>query len=189
MLAVDEAASAEPAPDLLVLPAACDTGGTVPTAATVVAAATSLLESLAARARDWGVYVVVGVHVHRGAGWGAATILIDPDGDRVCEAMATADSSSWVVCPSQIGAIALQGSSSRGAGCASLPPEFDILAIHTVDGGRNDLPPLTDMRNNQDGPLHGAKTVFRAQVSAAGCRGRRPCTGDRRTGRNGACQR
>jgi predicted amidohydrolase len=81
----DEACRAEPAPDLVILPEACDTGRPGhPVQRLTLAMAESFSASLAAKAREWGVYVCGGYHgfddemavVSVGA-------LYDPDGDTI----------------------------------------------------------------------------------------------------------
>ncbi|UCG15402.1 MAG: carbon-nitrogen hydrolase family protein [Phycisphaerales bacterium] len=81
---VDEACSADPSPDLVVLPEACDTGQSEePTSSITPAMADGFGQSLASKAREWGVYVAAGFHqVVDGAPIGSAA-LYDPDGDVV----------------------------------------------------------------------------------------------------------
>lgn len=78
---IHRAASATPAPDVLVLPGACDTGGAVPKGRLREASLQSVRETIAWQARDWGVYIAVGLHRLRDdilVPWAA---LFDPNGD------------------------------------------------------------------------------------------------------------
>ena len=81
---IDEACSADPSPDLLVLPEACDTGRSEGrTSSLTPAMADGFGQSLASKAREWGVYVAAGFHqVVDGVPVGSA-VLYDPDGDVV----------------------------------------------------------------------------------------------------------
>jgi len=80
---IDEAASASVAPDLLVLPGACDTGGAVSGRGWSNASLEGVKEYLAWKARDWGVFIAAGLHVRHGDTWEPCAVLFDPDGDVV----------------------------------------------------------------------------------------------------------
>ena len=81
---IDEACSADPSPDLVILPEACDTGQPEGRTSSITPAmADGFGQSLASKAREWGVYVAAGFHqVVDGAPIGSAA-LYDPDGDVV----------------------------------------------------------------------------------------------------------
>jgi len=80
---IDEAANASVAPDLLVLPGACDTGGAVSGRGWSDASIEGVKEYLAWKARDWGVFIAAGLHVRHGDTWEPCAVLFDPDGDIV----------------------------------------------------------------------------------------------------------
>lgn len=80
---IEEAARADPAPDLLVLPGACDTGGAVSGRGWSDASLEGAREYLAWKARDWGVFIAAGLHVRHGEKWEPCAVLFDPDGDAV----------------------------------------------------------------------------------------------------------
>ncbi|MCH8251364.1 MAG: hypothetical protein IID36_02810 [Planctomycetes bacterium] len=79
--AIDEAARCEQAPDLLVLPGACDTGGKELTAPTTMAAHQAVREAIASKAREWGVFIAAGLHVGERDAFRHAILLFDPDAD------------------------------------------------------------------------------------------------------------
>ncbi|HNQ24132.1 MAG TPA: hypothetical protein PKK06_13680 [Phycisphaerae bacterium] len=79
--AIDEAAQAEPPPDLLVLPGGCDSGGLLGERGYPAAQGQEFREVIAWQARQWGVYLAAGLHRTRGEGPVPVTLLFDPDGD------------------------------------------------------------------------------------------------------------
>lgn len=79
--AIDEAARCEQAPDLIVLPGACDTGGKELTAPTTMAAHQAVREAIASKAREWGVFIAAGLHVGERGAFRHAVLLFDPDAD------------------------------------------------------------------------------------------------------------
>ncbi len=82
--AVDEAAQGDPAPDLLVLPGACDTCGAVRSPRGMGSAnLEGAKENIAFKARDWGVFVAAGLHFPFDDRRGLCAVLFDPDGDIV----------------------------------------------------------------------------------------------------------
>jgi hypothetical protein len=81
--AMDRAAKTELAPDLLVLPGACDTGGVTSTRRGHEAGLVGVRETIAFKAREWGVYVAAGLHEPRGDARAPVAVLFDPDGDIV----------------------------------------------------------------------------------------------------------
>lgn len=83
---IRRAASTRPAPDLLILPGACDTGGASVKDSLSEASMQCVRGSLAFEARDWGVYIAAGLHDRVDGGWVPASVLFDPDGDVVASA-------------------------------------------------------------------------------------------------------
>lgn len=79
--AVETAAGADPAPDLLVLPGRCDTGGAVGSRGLYDASLTAVRERLAGLAREWGVFIAAGLHCRHGDAFEPRAVLIDADGD------------------------------------------------------------------------------------------------------------
>lgn len=84
--AIHRAVETSPAPDLLVLPGACDTGGAAAAASSSRATCQSVRGMIALKAREWGVYIAAGLHVRHGQSWVPSTFLFDPDGDDVAVA-------------------------------------------------------------------------------------------------------
>ena len=80
---VDRAAEGAPPPDLLALPCACDTGGAQLRRATTDAMLECVRSALAAKAREWGVYIAAGLHDRREGPPEHRAVLFDPDGDIV----------------------------------------------------------------------------------------------------------
>lgn len=81
MRAVDEACKADPAPDVVVLPGAVDTGGRISPGGYTEAILDGIAGLLSAKAREWGVYVGVGLHRFERSGLRPVSVLMDPDGD------------------------------------------------------------------------------------------------------------
>ena len=86
--ALERAAGVDPAPDLLVLPGACDTGGATSGRRWPNASLECARENIAWKAREWGVFVAAGLHVRRGDTLQACALLFDPDGDVVARSVA-----------------------------------------------------------------------------------------------------
>jgi len=81
--AIDAAASITDAPDLIVLPGACDNGGSASSRGCSRSALEGVREGLAWLAREWGVYIAAGLHAEHEAVWEPCAVLLDPDGDVV----------------------------------------------------------------------------------------------------------
>ena len=81
--AIDRVAGCTPAPDVLVLPGSCDTGGAALHRYWTEACAETACATLAWKAREWGVYIVAGLHRRREEQWRTYAALFDPDGDIV----------------------------------------------------------------------------------------------------------
>lgn len=107
--AIDRAAEGDPAPDLLVLPGACDTGGAAPRSGWRPAVLEGVLESIAWKAREWGVLVAAGLHVSHEETFVPCAALFDADGDIVARSAAAASRAR-----SEAGAPAETWSSSVG---------------------------------------------------------------------------
>ena len=90
--AVDRAAGVDPAPDLLVLPGACDTGGAPAGRTFSDAGLEGIRANLAWKAREWGVFIAAGSHVRRAENLVPCALLFDADGDIVVQSIAPADS-------------------------------------------------------------------------------------------------
>ncbi len=88
--AIDEAANANPAPDLIALPGACDTGGVSPARGGDQTALEVVKGNMALKAREWGVFMAVGLHVQCDDKWIPCAVLFDPDGDVVVRSVASA---------------------------------------------------------------------------------------------------
>lgn len=81
--AVDDAADQEPAPDLILLPGGLDMGGAAAGRTAEPAHQALVRETLAWKAREWGVYIAAGLHARSEDGWAPCGVLFDPDGDIV----------------------------------------------------------------------------------------------------------
>jgi len=97
---IGQAAGAEPAPDLIVLPGACDTAGVAD--AGTSAPAPGCCEALAAQAREWGVFIAAGMGIADADDGGLQALLFDPDGDVLARATSE-DLTSSGACPSWAG--------------------------------------------------------------------------------------
>ena len=87
---IDRAAAAGPAPDLLVLPGACDAGGTGAARSVNSTRLEVIKENLAQKAREWGVFIAAGLHGRHEEKWVPCAVLFDPDGDVVARSAAPA---------------------------------------------------------------------------------------------------
>jgi predicted amidohydrolase len=76
---IHEAATCKPAPDLLILPGNCDTGGSLEGPENPKYRP-NVTECLSWEARDWGVYIAAGMTKADQHG-ASGTLLWDPDGD------------------------------------------------------------------------------------------------------------
>lgn len=85
---IHAAARRRPAPDLIVLPGRCDCGGGQPDAKWRESNACAFAEAICWEARDWGVFVSLGIHCFREGRAIETTVLIDADGDQI---LSTAD--------------------------------------------------------------------------------------------------
>ena len=90
MAAIARASQVQPAPDLLVLPGACDTGGATFGRGHSEATLTGVRETIAWMAREWGVFIAAGLHCRRDDTTVPCALLFDPDGDIVARSIAAA---------------------------------------------------------------------------------------------------
>ncbi len=79
--AIDQSAASSPLPDLLVLPGACDTGGVKARSTVVAGTLTAIKETVAAKAREWGIYIAIGLHRLESDSAIPYAALFDSDGD------------------------------------------------------------------------------------------------------------
>jgi len=96
------AAEADPAPDLVVLPAGCDGPRRAEVSPAMVH---GFAESLAAVSREWGIYTAAGFLHFGGSGLVEAARLYDPDGDRIALCAAGSGPASCPVCVTPFGRI------------------------------------------------------------------------------------
>lgn len=135
--AIDDAARTAPAPDLLVLPGGCDTGGSIAIRRSDHVGIASVRETLAWKTREWGLFVAAGLHAHRGDRWVSCAVLFDPDGDIVamsapsCDGKDRSDDQSIAVWRSSIGAVGVLEPALAGTGANSVtvPAEGMIIAV------------------------------------------------------------
>ena len=81
--AIHRAAGATPAPDLLVLPGACDTGGVMGQAGLCEAGLAAVRAGLSDKAREWGLFIGAGLHTFGADGLAHQVVIFDADGDAV----------------------------------------------------------------------------------------------------------
>lgn len=94
-----------PAPDLVVLPAGCDGSGRDDVTPAMIQ---GFGESLAAVAREWGVYVAGAFLEDDGGTRFEQARLYDPDGDVIGRSQGRGDTGSVDVCKTPLGRIALR---------------------------------------------------------------------------------
>lgn len=140
---VREAAGTRPAPDLIVLPGKCDTGGTSIKPASHRATVRGVREAISFEARYWGVYIAAGLHRLRGDGWIAASALFDPDGDVVTwahggpvsgESRPTASVALWDTALGRIG-VADAGGLNGGDDPESFLAGGELVAVPLAPAG------------------------------------------------------
>ncbi len=115
--AIERAARVDPAPDLLVLPGACDTGGAASGRRWHNASLECAKENLAWKAREWGIFIAAGLHVRRGDTLQAGALLFDPDGDVIARSDApngTGDTEPIKPWPSAVGELAVAEATIAG---------------------------------------------------------------------------
>ena len=84
MRAIDEAANADPAPDVICLPECCDLGWLAAKASEFAEpGGGTFTESMGLKAREHGVFVVAGVTERDGDRLYNSAVMLDPDGDPI----------------------------------------------------------------------------------------------------------
>jgi predicted amidohydrolase len=117
--AIDRTARENPAPDMIVLPGACDTGGARASSIVTEACLQSVAETIAWKAREWGVFIAAGLHVHSGETFVPCAVVFDADGDIVARSRyATGTDGTATDAPT-----ALWHSALGDIGVAGRPPE------------------------------------------------------------------
>ena len=123
---VVRAAEAVPAPDLMVLPAGCEgpvSQGLSP------AMVQGFSESLAAVAREWGVYLAAGLLRSEGDGFGQVARLYDPDGDVLIRSADLGPVATCVLRETPLGRLAV-GLDFGDAPVAPPADPCDLLLVH-----------------------------------------------------------
>lgn len=173
---IHRAASTTPAPDLLVLPGSCDTGGAVPKGRLREASLQSVRETIAWEARDWGVYIAVGLHRLRDDTLVPWAALFDPDGDLAAQDPAHAENTSgasriemWQTAVGSLGVVqpSLGGSLADRLGTVE-EGAFIAVPFSVPDpGSRQPRGPMAGLPPRRGGPEVRAG-VFRGVVAPAG---------------------
>ncbi len=158
--AIERAARVDPAPDLLVLPGACDTGGAASGRRWHDASLECTKENIAWKAREWGVFIAAGLHVRRGDTLQPHALLFDPDGDVVARSLAPAEAEAimptepW---PSAVGELAVRevtmaGSSNEWATVKERRVMIALPTSSSLTGKRRRAADanLTKLRNDPD---------------------------------------
>ncbi len=107
--AIDRAAGATPAPDLLVLPGACDTGGLPGRTGARYSDLAAVRAGLSDKAREWGLFIAAGLHARRAEKFEHQVVIFDADGDIVVRSglhATTTDDGEAIApqwCPSGVG--------------------------------------------------------------------------------------
>ncbi len=110
---IQVAAEQVPPPDLMVLPDGCDFGGPSTPTAVHQAHCVAVRETLAWKAREWGVYIAAGLHSFVDESYVPNTVLFDPDGDVVARSKRLGDPASGEFgmsdncCATPVGAISV----------------------------------------------------------------------------------
>ena len=123
---VVRAVEAVPAPDLVLLPAGCEgpvSQGLSP------AMVQGFAESLAAVAREWGVYLAAGLLRRQGDGFGEVARLYDPDGDVLIRSAKLGPDATCVLRPTPLGRLAV-GLDFDDAPVAPPADPCDLLLVH-----------------------------------------------------------
>jgi predicted amidohydrolase len=109
LVMLDDACQAVPAPDLIAFPGFAATGGNPPGRAWTPAMCDVSAEAFCTKAREWGVYVALGLTVVGDGRAISAASLIDPDGDVVAQSAADGERAVFAatVTATPIGAISV----------------------------------------------------------------------------------
>lgn len=141
--AIEHAARLVPAPDLLVLPGDCDTGMAAKGPGWYGAALWNVRESISSKAREWGVFIAVGLHVNVRDTLVPYAILFDADGDGVSISPPTAPSDSrgrpesklWPMSGISVGVF--EPTEVSGPSCATDPKGSIAIAVPASTKGRD----------------------------------------------------
>lgn len=187
--AIDQAGNGTPPPDLLVLPGACDTGGGLAGARLTEAIMQVVRETVSFKAREWGVYIALGLHVRRGSAACPCAVLFDPDGDLVAQSVSpTGGDDTAAVGPIRfrscaIGDIGVVTAATVGAGLDDTPGGgggavivWPRAAAATAKGRRLAETNLTRLHDDSTGQRGGYWCVVAAAVSSDTRGGDRPST-------------
>ena len=120
------AVDSESPPDLVVLPAGCD-GPVCPDLS--AAMVQGFAESLAAVAREWGVYLAAGLLQPDGDGFAEAARVYDPDGDVVLCSAGAGEAGRCVLRETTLGRLAV-GLDFEDAPVAPPADPCDLLLVH-----------------------------------------------------------
>ena len=152
--AVVRAAEHDPAPDLIVLPGACDLGPAIFDPGFLTPAmCQGFAETLGALAREWGVWIAAGYAVMTGGQVGASATLLDPDGDvyirsvggnpaRNGRGQTPRGATRLVVRSTALGAVALQPGTAVDIAAAG--GHVDLIIIPVAAGGPGECPGTGD---------------------------------------------
>ncbi len=130
--AIHRAAGASPAPDLLVLPGACDTGGVAPGRGFSANTAQIVRETIAMKAREWGVYIAAGLHTPCDERWLPTVSLFDPDADTIAEITPTAQDADEPAAPMPVWACAVGRIGVWSPQVTPMPPFGELDDIRGV---------------------------------------------------------
>lgn len=163
---VVRAAEAVPAPDLVMLPAGCDGPVSEGLSPAIVQ---GFAESLAAMAREWGVYVAAGLLRWGGDGFGEEARVYDPDGDALIGTGPGERETVFTVRDTPLGRLGI-GLDSDDARLAPPAVPCDVLLVH----GRWTAPPEHGGRAGTDVHARLAELARQARtpVCAVGLVGR-----------------
>jgi predicted amidohydrolase len=105
--AVVQAANLDPAPDLIVLPYCAPSAISLPDAPLSESMSQTFAETFSALAREWGVWLAMGVATGPADAPEASAMLFDPDGDTVIPVRGAPAGPKWVVQPTALGVLAM----------------------------------------------------------------------------------
>ena len=134
--AIERTAKANPAPDLLIFPGACDTGGGKAGSHLTEARLQGIAETIAWKAREWGVFIAAGLHVCEDERVVPCAAVFDEDGDIVMRSGSATDAAAtntpvefWHTAVGDIGVVGhpsdipetLVASAGKGGGLIAWP--------------------------------------------------------------------
>lgn len=144
--AIGTVARQDPAPDLIVLPGGCDSGGASPPRDAWPAVLSAVREAIALQAREWGVYIAAGLHRREATGYEPYTAVFDRDGDLAlgCPGETEGPASGW---------LCMHLSDAGDVGCFEAQMAIDLPA--SVEVGRRGaiivacVPPTSGVRERR----------------------------------------